>query len=203
MYSPINLPYSVNALEPYIDGETIMIHYGKHYMNYLNKLNALLSKYNFNFDINKELIIPNINQFNEEDREDILYNLGGVLNHELYFLNMAPPRNIIPVGSIRQSINEKYGNFDNFKEEFIKKANEIKGSGYVFLVVAPNNELEIITLANQDSPYNYGLMPIMAMDVWEHSYYLKHQNEKNKYFNDFFEVINFSYINNLYEDKKM
>ena len=75
MYSPINLPYSVNALEPYIDGETVMVHYGKHYMNYLNKLNELLSKYDFNFNLDKELIIPNINQFREEDREDILYNL--------------------------------------------------------------------------------------------------------------------------------
>lgn len=203
MYSPINLPYSVNALEPYIDGETVMIHYGKHYMNYLNKLNELLNKYNFNFEVDKELIIPNINQFNEEDREDILYNLGGVLNHELYFLNMAPPRNTMPVGTIRESIDDKFGNFENFKKEFIEKANEIKGSGYVFLVLTPDNELEIITLANQDTPYNYGLMPIMAMDVWEHAYYLKHRNEKNNYFNDFFEVINFSYVNNLYEDKKM
>lgn len=203
MYSPINLPYSVNALEPYIDGETVMVHYGKHYMNYLNKLNELLSKYDFNFNLDKELIIPNINQFREEDREDILYNLGGVLNHELYFLNMAPPRSTMPIGTIRDSINQKYGNFDSFKEEFIKKANEIKGSGYVFLVVNPDNELEIITLANQDTPYNYGLMPIMAMDVWEHAYYLKHKNEKNNYFDDFFEVVNFSYINNLYEDKKM
>lgn len=204
MYSPISLPYSVNELEPYIDGETVMVHYGKHYMNYLNKLNELLSKYDFNFNIDKELIIPNINQFNEEDRQDILYNLGGVLNHELYFLNMSPsPQNTIPMGSVKSSIEDKYGSFENFKEEFIKKANEIKGSGYVFLVVNPNNELEIIKLSNQDTPYNYGLMPIMAMDVWEHAYYLKHQNEKNKYFDDFFKVTNFSYINNLYEDKKM
>ena len=203
MYSPINLPYSINALEPYIDGETVMIHYGKHYMNYLNKLNELLSKYNFNFDVNKELIFSNINQFNEEDREDILHNLGGVVNHELYFLNMSPNGRNIPFGSIKTAIDNKYGNFDNFKEEFIKKANEIKGSGYVFLVVTPTGELDIITLSNQDSPYNYGLMPIMAMDVWEHAYYLKHRNEKNDYFNDFFNVVNFSYINNLYEDKKL
>ena len=203
MYSPINLPYSINALEPYIDGETVMIHYGKHYMNYLNKLNELLSKYNFNFDVNKELIFSNINQFNEEDREDILHNLGGVVNHELYFLNMSSNGRNIPFGSIKTAIDNKYGNFDNFKEEFIKKANEIKGSGYVFLVVTPTGELDIITLINQDSPYNYGLMPIMAMDVWEHAYYLKHRNEKNDYFNDFFNVVNFSYINNLYEDKKL
>lgn len=203
MYSPINLPYSVNDLEPYIDGETIAIHYGKHYMNYLNKLNELLNKYNFNFDLNKELIFSNINQFNEEDRDDILYNLGGVVNHELYFLNMGPGERNVPFGSIRTAIDEKYGNFDNFKEEFIRKANEIKGSGYVFLVITKTGELEIITLPNQDSPYNYGLMPIMAMDVWEHSYYLKHKNEKNNYFNDFFKVVNFSHVNNLYEDKKM
>jgi len=203
MYSPINLPYSVNALEPYIDGETVMTHYEKHYMNYLNKLNELLSKYNFNFDVDKEFIFSNINQFNEEDRDDILHNLGGVVNHELYFLNMFPNRRNVPIGSVREAINNKYENFDNFKKEFIDKANELKGSGYVFLVLTPTGELDIISLYNQDSPYNYGLMPIMAMDVWEHAYYLKHRNEKNKYFNDFFDVVNFSYINNLYEDKKM
>lgn len=203
MYSPINLPYSVNALEPYIDGETIALHYGKHYMNYLNKLNDLLSKYNFNFDLNKELIFSNINQFREEDQEDILHNLGGVVNHELYFLNMSPNGRNIPFGSLKTAIDSKYGNFDNFKEEFIRIANELKGSGYVFLVVTPTGELDIISLYNQDSPYNYGLMPIMAMDVWEHAYYLKHRNEKNNYFEDFFNVVNFSHINNLYEDKKL
>lgn len=203
MYSPINLPYSINALEPYIDGETVMIHYGKHYMNYLNKLNELLKKYNFNFALDKEFIFSNIDKFNEEDREDILHNLGGVVNHELYFSNMSPNSNVTPIGSIKESIDNKYGNFDNFKKEFISKANELKGSGYVFLVITPNGDIDIIKLYNQDSPYNYGLMPIMAMDVWEHSYYLKHKNEKNNYFDDFFEVINFPYINNLYEDKKM
>ncbi len=203
MYSPISLTYSVNELEPYIDGETVMVHYGKHYMNYLNKLNEILSKYNFNFNIDKEFIFANIDQFNEEDREDILYNLGGVVNHELYFLNMDPAKNNIPMGSIKEAIDNKYGSYENFKKEFIKKAMEFRGSGYVFLVLNTNGELEIIALSNQDSPYNYGLIPIMAMDIWEHSYYLKHQNRKEDYFNDFFEVVNFSYINNLYEDEKM
>ncbi len=203
MYNPISLTYSVNELEPYIDGETIMLHYGKHYMNYLNKLNEILSKYNFNFNVDKEFIFANIDQFNEEDREDILYNLGGVVNHELYFLNMDPARNNIPMGSIKTAIDNKYGSYENFKKEFIKKAMEFRGSGYVFLVLNTNGELEIIALSNQDSPYNYGLIPIMAMDIWEHSYYLKHQNRKEDYFNDFFEVVNFSYINNLYEDEKM
>ncbi|MBQ7136659.1 MAG: superoxide dismutase [Bacilli bacterium] len=203
MYSPINLPYSINSLEPYIDGETMMIHYGKHYMNYLNKLNDLLSKYNFNFDVDKEFIFSNINQFNEEDRNDILHNLGGVVNHELYFLNIAPKNRNVPIGSVNGAINNKYGGFDNFKEEFINKAKDLKGSGYVFLVLTPMGELDIISLYNQDSPYNYGLTPIMAMDVWEHAYYLKRKNEKDKYFEDFFNVVNFSYVNNLYEDKKM
>lgn len=203
MYNPINLPYSINALEPYIDSETMMVHYGKHYMNYLNKLNEILSKYNFNFDVDKEFIFFNIDQFNEEDKDELLNNLGGVVNHELYFRNMSPNGKNIPFGSIKTAIDNKYGNFENFKMEFIKKANELKGSGYVFLTLTPTGELDIIKLYNQDSPYNYGLIPIMAMDVWEHAYYLKHKNEKNKYFDDFFEVVNFSYINNLYEDKKM
>ena len=203
MYSPISLKYSVNELEPYIDGETIMIHYGKHYMNYLNKLNEILSKYNFNFAIDKEFIFDNIDKFNKEDQEDILYNLGGVVNHELYFSNMDPSLNNLPIGSIKEAIDSKYGNYENFKQEFIKKAMEFRGSGYVFLVLTEDGDIDIVALSNQDSPYRYGLVPIMAMDIWEHSYYLKHQNRKEDYFNDFFEVVNYSYINNLYEDEKM
>ena len=203
MYSPISLKYSVNELEPYIDGETIMIHYGKHYMNYLNKLNEILSKYNFNFAIDKEFIFDNIDKFNKEDQEDILYNLGGVVNHELYFSNMYPSLNNLPMGSIKEAIDSKYGNYENFKQEFIKKAMEFRGSGYVFLVLTEDGDIDIVALSNQDSPYRYGLVPIMAMDIWEHSYYLKHQNRKEDYFNDFFEVVNYSYINNLYEDEKM
>lgn len=203
MYSPISLKYSVNELEPYIDGETIMIHYGKHYMNYLNKLNEILSKYNFNFAIDKEFIFDNIDKFNKEDQEDILYNLGGVVNHELYFSNMDPSLNNLPIGSIKEAIDSKYGNYENFKQEFIKKAMEFRGAGYVFLVLTKDGDIDIVVLSNQDSPYRYGLVPIMAMDIWEHSYYLKHQNRKEDYFNDFFEVVNYSYINNLYEDEKM
>ena len=203
MYSPISLKYSVNELEPYIDGETIMIHYGKHYMNYLNKLNEILSKYNFNFAIDKEFIFDNIDKFNKEDQEDILYNLGGVVNQERYFSNMDPSLNNLPMGSIKEAIDSKYGNYENFKQEFIKKAMEFRGSGYVFLVLTEDGDIDIVALSNQDSPYRYGLVPIMAMDIWEHSYYLKHQNRKEDYFNDFFEVVNYSYINNLYEDEKM
>jgi len=201
MYSPISLNYSINDLEPYIDGETMALHYGVLYMNYLNNLNNILSKYDY--DIEKDLIISNLNLFNREDIIDIVYNLGGVLNHELYFQNISPNRFNKPFGSIEDAINSKYGSFENFKEEFIRKGMEIKGSGYVFLVMAPNGELDIITLPNQESPYLYGFVPLIAMDTWEHAYYLNQKTDKKKYFNDFFEVINFSYINNLYEDKKM
>ncbi len=201
MYEPIKLNYSFDALEPYIDTETVDTHYNKHYMNYLNNLNNLLNEYDFNFNVDKEMIATNINAFPEEERGDILYNLGGVLNHELYFNNMSPALINKPIGSIKKAIDEKYGSYDNFKKEFIDQAMKLKGSGYVFLVLNPNNELDIISLANQNSPYFYGFTPLIAMDVWEHSYYLKNKNEKEKYFNDFFEVINFAYINNLYEDK--
>lgn len=201
MYSPISLNYSINDLEPYIDGETMALHYGVLYMNYLNNLNNILSKYDY--DIEKDLIISNLNLFNREDIIDIIYNLGGVLNHELYFQNISPNRVNKPFGSIGDAINSKYGSFEKFKEEFIRKGMEIKGSGYVFLVMAPNGELDIITLPNQENPYLYGFVPLMAMDVWEHAYYLNQKTDKKKYFNDFFEVINFVYINNLYEDKKM
>ncbi len=203
MYEPIQLSYSINDLEPYIDSETMALHYGKHYMNYLNNLNDLLAKQGFDFNTDKEFLATNINAFPEDVRSDILYNLGGVLNHELYFNNLSPSLNNQPIGSLKTAIDKKYGSYENLKKEIVDQAKNMRGSGYVFLALKPDGELDVVSLANQNSPLFFGWTPLIAMDVWEHAYYLKHKNEKENYYDDFFELLNFSYINNLYENKKM
>lgn len=199
MYQAISLPYAKDALEPYIDTKTVNLHYEKHYKNYLNKLNALLQKNEYKNEYPKEELVTHLDMFPLEDRDDILYNLGGVLNHELYFYDMSPKKNNQPVGSIQKAIEQQYGSYEQFQKEFLKNASYLVGSGYTFLVVNSKKKLEIINLSNQDTPYTYDLIPLIALDLWEHAYYLNYYNERDRYMRNFFEIINFDYINELYE----
>ena len=193
MYSSIDIE-SYDAYEPYISSYTMNIHYNKHYKKYLDNLNNLLSKYNYEYS--KEELVKNIDMFPIEERDNILFNLGGVLNHELFF-------NILGYGEmsedVKNKIDEDFGSFNNFKAEFIKAANLLVGSGYTFLVLNKDKMLEIINVSNQDTPYSYGLVPIMNLDLWEHAYYLDYQNERNVYINNFFSIIDFNKVSKNYE----
>ena len=191
MYQKIDLPYT--TLEPYISDRTLTIHYNNHYLNYLNKLNELVD----NTKYNKIELFNNLDDYNIELRDKILFNLGGVVNHELYFNNFSLNKNNIPIGSIKEQIDKQYNNYDNFKKEFKDIALSLTGSGYTFLVINENKELQIINMPNQESPYMYGMIPIMALDLWEHAYYLDYQNNKSKYIDAFFEIIDFDKINKL------
>lgn len=192
MYNPKPLAY--NTLSPYIDDETINIHYNKHYLNYLNKLNELLKEENYDYRYSKEELVKHIDIFNLDKRGDILYNLGGVLNHELYFSNMSNNQNNYPTDTLLNKINDKYGNYENFKKEFINTASNLKGSGYTFLTVDKNNNLLILSTSNQDTPYSYDLTPIMTIDLWEHAYYLKYKNDRNSYIENFFNIIDYQKV---------
>lgn len=199
MYSKMQLPYDYDSLEPFIDTKTVGLHYDKHYQKYLDQLNQLLEKNNYKNEYSKEELVTHLDMFPIGVRDDILYNLGGVLNHELYFSNMNPKQNNKPIQSILTAINVQYGNYDNFKQQFLKTASYLVGSGYTFLVVNPRKKLEIINLSNQETPYTYGLTPLIALDLWEHAYYLNYYNEKDRYMKNFFEIIDFEQINSLYE----
>ena len=198
MYNMIELSYSYDALEPYIDTRTVGIHYNNHYKGYLTRLNNLLKNQNFSFNYPLNEIPKRIDEFSIESRGDILFNAGGVLNHELYFLNMSPNKNNLPKGKLKEAIDFEYGSFENFKKEFIRMAMLLKGSGYTFLVVK-NNGLQIVNMSNQETPYTYDMIPIMTIDLWEHAYYLKYQNNREEYINNFFHIVNFDYIEQLYE----
>lgn len=200
MYELKPLTYSYDALEPYISSRTVDIHYNKHAKNYLNKLNSVLKELDYDFKLPLEQLVVNIEDFPIAKRDDILYNAGGVLNHDLYFSNITPKRNIYPKGKLLEAIENEYGSFENFKTEFIKKANILVGSGYTFLVVNNDKKLEIINTSNQETPYIYGLTPIMTIDLWEHAYYLDYQNRRSDYINNFFEIIDFEVVGKLYEE---
>jgi Fe-Mn family superoxide dismutase len=199
MYNIKPLDYNYDYLSPYISKKTIDIHYNKHYKKYLNDLNELLIKNNYDFRYSKEELVNHIDIFPLEYRDDILFNLGGVINHELYFENLG--YNNLPHGLLSEKINNQYGSFEKFKKKFIENTKNLVGSGYTFLVINKDSELEIINTPNQDTPYSYGLIPIMAIDLFEHAYYLDYQSDKDKYVENFFSIVDFDKISNKYEEK--
>lgn len=200
MYIKIVLDY--NSLEPYIDDKTLRLHYNVIYSSYIDKLNKLLKKNNYKDNYSLNELVDKIDIFPLEDRGEILYNLGGILNHKLYFYEISDKGNNIPYGEILKDINKSFGSYDNFKKEFIKKALNLVGSGYTFLVMNESGNLQIINTSNEDTPYSYGFIPIIVLDLWEHSYYLKYTTNKEAYINNWFNLLDFKKINALYIENK-
>lgn len=200
MYKLDNLNYTFEALEPYIDAKTVEIHYGKHHQNYLNKTNTLLEANSYDMRYPLEEVLTHLELFKESDHEALLFNIGGVLNHNLYFKTLSPNKNTIPSGKLTLAINEEFGSFDAFKEKVTAMANSFMGSGWIFLVINSNKKLELIKAKNQETPYANKLIPIMALDLWEHAYYLKYQNLRTDYINNFFNIIDFKIVNAIYEE---
>ena len=186
---PLN--YSFDDLSPYLSEETMKRHY-RIYTNYVNKLNELIP----DNEENLEDIIKNIDKFPIQDRDKILYSASAILNHEMYFNNMGVDKNKL-VGKLKEKIVQQYGSIENFIEEFKKQASYVVGSGYTFLVLN-NDDLEIINTSNQENPYSYGLIPIMALDLWEHAYYLDYFN-RQEYIDNFFSIVNFEEVSKNYE----
>ena len=201
MYKQMPLKYPYNALEPFIDTETINIHYNKHYLGYLKRLNDLLISLNYDFKLTLKELIQNIEIFPIDKRDDIIFLAGGVINHELYF-DSEGPNNNKPNGKILDKIIEQYGSYNNFKEEFTRIAKALVGSGYTSLVITRLKDLEIVNTPNQDTPLLYGLKPILTLDLWEHAYYLKYRNQKDLYIVAFFNIIDFDALNKRYEEEK-
>ncbi len=196
-YKRITLDYK--SLEPYIDDRTLDLHYNAHYRNYTDKLNKYLNDINYDYKDSPEYLAKNIDILPMENRDEILFNLGGYLNHSLYFYNLTNKKKDIPI-ELLNLINKYFGSFSLFKEEFIDMAMEVKGSGYTFLVMDKNNKLRIINTSNQDTPYYYGFTPIMTIDVWEHAYYLKYTYLRKKYLENIFDIIDFDKVYKLYLD---
>lgn len=199
MYQLSILPYSFQELEPFIDTHTMGLHYHKHEMAYLNNLNNLLKKYNYNYRYSLNDLVYHINEFNDDDKPNILFNLGGVLNHELYWKSMNKNSNL-PKGKLKNKIDSQYGDFNNFWNEFKKMALSLKGSGYTFLVLRKDGNLEIVNFYNQDIPLLYGYIPLFNIDLWEHAYYLNYENDRSKYIDNFRDIVDFANASFLYDN---
>ena len=195
MYKLERLPYSYEELEPYIDTHTLGLHHNKHQKNYLKKLNELLINNNYDFRYSLEDLPKHIMEFSENDREDILFNLGGVINHNIYFKSMSPNKEM-PSVFMNSLIINSFGSYENFLKEFKQKALALKGSGYTFLIL-DKGTLRIINLFNQDNPFNYDLIPLLAIDMWEHAYYINYENKKDVYIDNFLEILDFKNANNI------
>lgn len=191
MYQLPKLPYLFQDLEPYIDTHTMGLHYHKHHQNYVDKLNELLMKNNYDYRYNLNELIYHINEFPVSNREDILFNLGGVLNHNLYWRSINPRQGQKPIGQLKNYIERTYGSYEKFWSIFKDSAMKLKGSGYTFLVLKRDGQLDIINVSNQDTPFALGYMPLFNVDLWEHAYYLNYENDKKKYLDNFEKISDF------------
>lgn len=192
------LPYPYDAMEPYIDQKTMYLHHDKHLQAYIDNLNNILNKYpQFQGWTLKQLIM-NVPCLPKDIQTDIKNNSGGVFNHQFYFSNLANPTSLQPVGILSKSIQNEFGSYLSFQEQFKTAALSVFGSGYAWLAVNATGQLCIITTQNQDTPLEMGLYPILNIDVWEHAYYLKHYNLRADYIDDWFHIINWNNVNQNY-----
>lgn len=199
MYKAIELEYSFDDIKDFIDPKTMDIHFDTLYKGYLNRLNKYLQDENYDFRYSKEELVNHIDEFSLEVRDDILYNLGGVLNHERYFSIIAP--NSTNISEIfLNKIKATYGSMDNFKAAFKIKALNLVGSGYTNLIIDKNGDLNIINTSNQEIPDLYGFASLISLDLWEHAYFLKYYQDKSQYIDRFFNYIDYDKVSNLYEE---
>jgi len=189
------LPYPSDALEPYIDKQTMEIHHGKHHNAYVTNLNAALEKHPELQSKSLDDLLRGINSVPEDIRTAVRNNGGGHSNHSMFWLIMGPKAGGQPAGAIADAINSSFGSFDKFKEELKKAAVGRFGSGWAW-VINHGGKLSIESAANQDSPLMEGKRVVFGIDVWEHAYYLKYQNRRPDYIDAWWNVVNWNEINN-------
>ena len=195
------LPYDYNALEPYVDEQTMNIHHTKHHQAYVNNLNAALDKHPELSDKTLLELIKDLSSVPEDIRTAVRNNGGGHLNHSMFWTLMQKAEGQMPEGAILEAINEKFGSFEEFKDVFSKAATTRFGSGWAWLVLK-DGKLDVVSTANQDNPISDGLVPVLGLDVWEHAYYLKYQNRRPEYIENWFNVVNWKEVSKLYEAAK-
>ena len=199
MFKLPNLPYSFDALEPYIDAKTMEIHHNKHHQTYVDKLNDALNETKF-ADLEITEILKNIEKIPQDKKQAVINHGGGHSNHSLFWEIMTfDAKKKYFKGKIAEEIKKTYGSFENFKEQFTKMALGIFGSGWIWLVVNSKNKLEIISTKNQDSPLMENKIPIIGLDVWEHAYYLKYQNKRAEYISGWWNVVNWKKVEELFK----
>ena len=196
-----NLPYAEDALEPYIDAQTMNIHRTKHHQTYITNLNAAIEKHPELADKSLEELLSDLNAIPEDIRTAVRNHGGGTYNHNLFWVIMGPKMGGSPTGELTKALDSSFGSLDAFKEEFTKAATGRFGSGWAWLV-QKGEGLAVVSTANQDSPLSEGMTPILGIDVWEHAYYLKYQNRRPEYISNWWNVVNWEEVSRRFDGLK-
>lgn len=192
------LPYAYDALEPVIDADTMRFHHDKHHATYVANLNKALEAHPELFERSVEFLIAHLNHLPEDIKGAVRNNGGGTYNHTLFWEMMAPEGQTAFAGPVADKIKETFGSYEEFKKQFAAAAAGRFGSGWAWLV-ADGDKLEILSTANQDNPLTEGKRPLLCLDVWEHAYYLKYQNRRVDYINEWFRIINWDFVSEQYK----
>ena len=195
------LPYAYDALDAAIDAQTMEIHHGKHHAAYVNNLNAALAERADLLSKNLDELLRTLSTVPDNLRNPVRNNGGGHWNHSFFWELLTPKASEKPVGKLAEALEKRFGSFERFKEEFASAAAGRFGSGWAWLVVR-DGELQIGSTANQDNPLmdtiDFSGKPILALDVWEHAYYLRYQNRRPEYISNFWKVVNWERANAHY-----
>ena len=187
------LQYAYEALEPFIDAQTMTIHHTKHHQAYITNLNGALEKHPELASWSLEDLVARLADVPEDVRGVVRNHGGGTLNHNIFWEVMAPNAGGEPTGALAKAIEADFGGFANFKAEFEKAAVGRFGSGWAWLA-QQGSKLVVVSTANQDNPLTDGLKPLMGIDVWEHAYYLKYQNRRPEYVTNWWNVVNWDEV---------
>lgn len=194
------LSYAYDALEPYIDAKTMEIHHTKHHQGYITKYVNALEGEDALLNKDVEEVLRNLDDVPEEKKVGVINNGGGYFNHRLFWTILSPSKTM-PSGDLLEAIKKDFTSFDNFKDVFSKAAATQFGSGWAWLVVTDDGSLEVTSTANQNVPFDLGT-PILALDVWEHAYYLNYQNKRPDYIKSFWQVVNWDQVAEYYKEAK-
>jgi Fe-Mn family superoxide dismutase len=194
------LPYAFDALEPFIDAKTMEIHYTKHHQAYINNLNTALASAP-EVTLPLESLLQDLNLVPEGIRAAVRNNGGGHYNHTFFWPQLKVNHQEGPKGTLLAALVETFGSFDAFKESFSKAAATRFGSGWAWLIVNASGALQVVSTANQDTPLSEGT-PLLALDVWEHAYYLNYQNRRPDYVGAFFSIIDWDLIQSRFDATK-
>jgi Fe-Mn family superoxide dismutase len=193
-YTLPKLPYAYGALEPSIDARTMEIHHNLHHKAYIDNANKLLADDKKLLAMPVDELLANIKIVPEKIRQGVINNAGGHANHTFFWEIMGPEGSREPKGDLAKAIAKTFETFAKFQKEFSTKALTQFGSGWAWLVVNGKGELEIVQRKNQDSPIMDGLKPLLGLDVWEHAYYLKYQNKRAAYIQEWWKVVNWDAV---------
>ena len=192
------LPFEYNSLEPIIDTKTMQIHYNQHFNFYINKLNEVLKDYKKLQSFSLEKLIRNNKYLPIQIRNEIKNYAGGVYNHNLYFETLTSNSKGKPDGKLKKAIENSFNSLDEFVLRFKATANRQVGSSYVWLLVDKFGKIAVTSSLNQDTPINTQMKPILCLDLWEHAYYLRYNNRKQDYIENWFKIINWDKVNENY-----